>query len=128
MSFAGLLVYVIASGGLKSNQNVFGGSQFKLPEEESQLNLYLSVQFFVLKCGLLIGQMLIPILRSDVQCFGMSNCYPLAFGVPATLMLFSLVIFVLGKSYYFHIPPNENMFVKVCSCVVVSGEYLKMTT
>lgn len=113
------MIYVVASGGIKSNQNVFGGNQFKLPEQESQLNLYFSLQFFIIKCGLLSGQMLIPVLRSDVQCFGMDNCYPLAFGVPAMLTLISFLIFVLGKSFYVHVPTNENMFVKVCGCILV---------
>lgn len=98
---------------------MFGGNQFKLPEEETQLNLYFSIQFFTIKCGVLSGQMLIPILRNDVKCFGMDDCYPLAFGVPAAVMLISLVIFLLGKASYVQVPTNENMFVKVCACVMV---------
>ena len=37
-----------------------------------------------------------PILREDVECFGDTTCYSLAFGVPAALMAIALVIIVLG--------------------------------
>lgn len=119
MSLVGLSAFVIASGGIKSNQNVFGGNQFSLPEDEAILNKYFAIQYFTLKCGLLIGQILIPILRNDVHCFGMADCYPLAFGLPAALMLLSFFILLFGRSFYVHVPPTDNMLVKVCGCIKV---------
>jgi dipeptide/tripeptide permease len=119
LSFVGLFIFDIGSGGMRSNQNVFGGNQFKVPEQESQLNSYFSVQYFVSKCGVLAGQLTLPILRNDVKCFGMDDCYPLAFGVPAALMMVTLVCFISGKSVYTHVPPSDNMLVKVCKCVTV---------
>lgn len=124
LSLVGLLAVFVASGGMKTNQNVFGGNQFKLPEQESQLNTFFSVQYFVLKCGLLVGQMMIPVLRNDVKCFGMDNCFPLAFGLPAALMLLSFVVLLLGKSFYVNVPPAGNMFVKVCKCIAVRRNWL----
>jgi solute carrier family 15 (oligopeptide transporter), member 1 len=105
---------------MKSNQSVFGGNQFKLPEQESQLNSFFSTQFFVSKIGLLAGQITIPILRNDVKCLGMDNCFPLAFGLPAVCMLLSFFLLLAGKSFYVHVPPSDNMFVKVCGCIAVS--------
>lgn len=121
----GLFAIVVASGGIKSNQNVFGGNQFKLPEHEKQLNSFFSLQYFTLKCGLLTGQLLVPILRNDIGCFGSDDCYPLAFGLPAIFMLFSFLILLCGKSLYVHVPPTENMFVKVLACILV-GSRLKL--
>ena len=63
--------------------------------------------------------MTIPILRNDVKCFGMDNCFPLAFGVPSILMLIALFVILCGKYFYVQVPPNENMFMKVCSCITV---------
>ena len=123
----GLLAFVIASGGIKSNQNVFGGNQFKLPEDEAQINSYFSLQYFFSKCGTLLGQIVIPILRHDVQCFGMKDCYPLAFGLPAIVMLVAFFILLCGNSFYTHVPPNENMFVKVCRCIFVRN-HIKSST
>lgn len=110
---------VFASGGCRSNQNVFGGNQFSLPDQQEQLNSYFNLQFFVLKTGLLLGQILVPILRHDVKCFGMDDCYPLAFGVPAALMLTSFVILLCGKSSYVQVAPTGSMLVKVCRCIWV---------
>lgn len=119
-SLVGLLAVVIASGGIKTNQSVFGGNQFNLPEEEKLLNGYFSMQYFALKCGLLMGQVIVPILRHDVQCLGMDDCYPLAFGVPAASMLISFLILLCGRSSYVHVEPTENMFVEVCGCITVN--------
>lgn len=98
---------------------MFGGNQFKLPEQENQLNTFFSVQYFVFKCGILAGQLIVPILRNDVKCFGMENCFPLAFGVPAVAMMTAMVTLLVGKSFYVHVPPTDNMFVKVCGCIMV---------
>lgn len=119
MTLLGLLIFVIGCGGVKSNQNVFGGNQFKLPEQEVQLNSFFSVQYFVSKCGLLVGQITIPILRNDVKCFKMDNCFPLAFGLPAVFMLLSLFLFVAGKRFYVQVPPAGNTFIKVCGYLMV---------
>jgi solute carrier family 15 (oligopeptide transporter), member 1 len=119
LSLIGLFIFNVGSGGMRSNQSVFGGNQFKLPDQEHQLNIYFSVQYFVSKCGVLVGQITLPILRNDVKCFGMDDCFPLAFGVPAALMMVALIFFVSGKTLYQHIPPSDNMFVKVCKCISV---------
>lgn len=108
-----------ASGGIKSSQNVFGGNQFKLPEQEGQLNTFFTLNYFAVKCGVLGGQLIIPVLKNDLNCFEKENCYPLAFGVPSIVMMTSLLLFVCGKSSYVHTPPPGNMFLKVCGCIMV---------
>ena len=55
---------------------------------------------------------------ADVNCFGY-DCYPLAFGVPAILMVLSLVLFVAGSRLYRKVPPEGNVVVRVCSAVWV---------
>lgn len=128
LSFVGLFTIVIGSGGIKSNQNVFGGNQFTLPGDGNLLNSYFSMQYFILKCGLLSGQILVPIFRKDVQCFGMDDCYPLAFTVPSILMLLSFLILLAGKSVCIHEPPNENMFLRVCRCILVRNNVKSLTS
>jgi solute carrier family 15 (oligopeptide transporter), member 1 len=104
---------------MKSNQNVFGGNQFKLPDQETLLKSLFSIQYLVSNCGVLAGQLTFPILRNEVKCFGMDDCFPLAFGVASVSLLVSLILFTSGKSVYTHVPPSDNMFVKVCKCVAV---------
>ncbi len=55
---------------------------------------YLSINI-----GSTIGTLLTPIFRNDVKCFG-NDCYPLAFGVPALLMLIAVGVFVAGTPFY----------------------------
>lgn len=117
MSFIGLMIVMISMGCIKSNQNVFGGNQFKLPEQSDMLNYYFSTHYFVLKCGQLAGIILVPVLREDVKCFGKNDCYPLAFGVPTLLMMSAMVILWVGRKNFIHIPPSGNMVTKVLKCI-----------
>ncbi|KAL5232676.1 hypothetical protein ACI65C_000086 [Semiaphis heraclei] len=50
--------------------------------------------------GSLLSTFITPELRKSVHCFGKDSCFPLAFGVPAILMLISIVFFVSGKNLY----------------------------
>lgn len=115
----GLLTISIGSGGVRPNLNAFGGMQHKLPEQAKELKFFFSIQYFLMKCGSVGAFFAGPILRADVKCFGMDDCYPLAFGVPAIVMFFSFVIFMSGTLLYVRKPPSENLLVKVLGCVTV---------
>lgn len=54
-----------------------------------------------------------PILRQDVHCFGQESCYPLAFGLPAVLMLVATIIFVVGGFSYKRLPAEGNVVLRV---------------
>lgn len=88
--FIGLALIVIGSGGIKPCVAAFGGDQFKMPEQAALIATYFSVFFFAVSAGSLISTIITPILRADVHCFGQTDCFPLAFGVPAVLMLVSI--------------------------------------
>lgn len=70
--------------------SAFGGDQFKLPDQAKQLAQFFSIFYFSINAGSLISTYITPILRHDVHCFGGDTCFPLAFGVPAILMILSL--------------------------------------
>lgn len=50
----------------------------------------------------------------------MESCYPLAFGVPASIMILALIVFMSGKALYKINQPEGNMLVKVSKCITVS--------
>lgn len=108
---------IIGSGGLKNNLNAFGGGQHKLPEQKRQLETYFSVQYFGVKCGSLLARLIFPMIRADVKCFGNEDCYSISFGVPAVIMLFATIIFLIGTPKYKILKPNGNMIVKVSQCI-----------
>ncbi|OTF78652.1 hypothetical protein BLA29_015219, partial [Euroglyphus maynei] len=79
--------------------------------------------YIAINGGSLISTFLTPILREDVSCLGRSDCYPLAFGIPALLMIGALVLFVIGRFLFAYrvVPPQkQNIFITVCKCVYVS--------
>ncbi|KAG4071714.1 hypothetical protein HA402_011868 [Bradysia odoriphaga] len=117
LTFIGLIIVAVGSGGVRPNLNAFGGTQYKLPEQAEELKFFFSIQFFLMKCGSLLAYFLAPTLRGDVKCFGMDDCYPLAFGVPAIAIFVSFIIFISGTRLYVRIPPSGNMLVKVFACV-----------
>ncbi|KAH8287397.1 hypothetical protein KR054_006685, partial [Drosophila jambulina] len=113
----GLALIALGSGGIKPCVSAFGGDQFKVPEQVKQITSFFSLFYFSINAGSLISTTVTPILREDVSCFNDINCYPLAFGVPAVLMIISVIIFVLGRSLYKMKPPAGNMVVLVSSTI-----------
>jgi solute carrier family 15 oligopeptide transporter 1 len=113
------------SGGIKPCVAAFGGEQFKLPQQAKQLGIFFSIFYFAINLGSFISTSVTPILREDIHCFGQNDCFPLGFGLPAALMAVSILIFLGGKFLYKIVPPQGNMFVKVCKCIGVSWRSLK---
>lgn len=120
LTITGLLLIAVGSGGIKPCVAAFGGEQFKMPEQARQLATFFSLFYFSINAGSLLSTSVTPILREDVDCFDMGDCFPLAFGVPAVLMVVAIVFFVGGKFLYKILPNQGNMLVKVSRCISVS--------
>lgn len=118
-TFLGLSLIAFGSGGIKPCVSVFGGDQFRLPDQAKQLAWFFSLFYFAVNFGSFISTLITPILR-ETKCFGEEDCFSLGFFVPAVLMAVSIVIFVIGKPLYIMKPLAGNMLVKVCTCVWVS--------
>ena len=118
MTFVGLALIAIGTGGIKPCVSAFGGDQFQLPEQERQLQTFFSVFYFSINAGSFISTIVTPILREDVHCFGDKTCYSLAFGVPAALMAVATVIIIMGKPLYKMNPPQGNIVFKVVASIL----------
>lgn len=139
--FVGLALIGIGGGGIKLSVCAFGGDQFK-PEQAALIATYFSMVYLTANAGSLISTTVSPILRADVHCFGQHDCFPLAFGLPAVLMLVSVgdfyfnsskenrlfhilslhfaVLFFFGKPFYtFENKSSKNMLVQVLKCITV---------
>lgn len=97
-SLLGLFIIGVGTGGIKPCVSAFGGEQFVRPQQDKQLEQFFSYFYISINAGSLLSTLLTPILREDVQCFGQNSCFPLAFGVPAVLM-----IVAIGIQIYSHI-------------------------
>uniref|UniRef100_A0A8D0HQR7 Solute carrier family 15 member 2 n=1 Tax=Sphenodon punctatus TaxID=8508 RepID=A0A8D0HQR7_SPHPU len=107
LSMVGLSLIALGTGGIKPCVAAFGGDQF---EEEHRTGKRSKLS--TLKCGICIGVLFV----GDVQCFG-GDCYALAFGVPAALMVIALVVFISGSGMYKKTPPRGNVLLEVCQCI-----------
>lgn len=109
-ALTGLLIAVVGVGSVKCNckfdsrscklswvfncftANTFAANQYK-SDQTTQLSFYFSMQYFCMKSGSIIGRFFNPILRQDVKCFGMNDCYPIAFAVPGKCDQIAMLLF-----------------------------------
>lgn len=107
----GLAVIALGTGGIKPCVQPFGADQFKKGQEKL-LVMFFSVFYFAINAGSTISTFVTPIMRST-PCLGQDSCYPLAFGVPAILMIVACGFFVFGSFFYTKYPPKGNVLVQV---------------
>ncbi|XP_027317884.3 solute carrier family 15 member 2 isoform X2 [Anas platyrhynchos] len=115
LSMVGLFLIALGTGGIKPCVSAFGGDQFE-EEHTSERSKFFSVFYLSINAGSLISTFVTPVLRGDVKCFG-EDCYALAFGVPAALMVLALVVFIAGSGLYRKMPPQGNVLLEVCKCI-----------
>ncbi|XP_070770109.1 solute carrier family 15 member 2 [Enoplosus armatus] len=115
LSMVGLILIAFGTGGIKPCVSAFGGDQFE-EEHVSERQKFFSIFYMSINAGSLLSTVITPMLRGDVQCFG-GDCYALAFGVPAALMVVALVVFSAGSGLYKRNPPQGNILLEVCNCI-----------
>uniref|UniRef100_A0A8C1TJK7 Solute carrier family 15 member 1a n=1 Tax=Cyprinus carpio TaxID=7962 RepID=A0A8C1TJK7_CYPCA len=119
LSMLGLVLIALGTGGIKPCVAAFGGDQFQ-EHQSRQLNTFFSVFYLCINAGSLLSTLITPVLRA--QEYGIhtqQQCYPLAFGVPAALMVVSLVVFISGSGMYIKTDPEGNIMWSVCKCIGV---------
>ncbi|OCT95442.1 hypothetical protein XELAEV_18013128mg [Xenopus laevis] len=117
LSVIGLLLIALGTGGIKPCVAAFGGDQFE-ENQDKQRSQFFSIFYLSINAGSLLSTIITPILRGQ-ECgiHSQQKCYPLAFGVPAALMVVALVVFIVGNSMYKKVSPQGNVIVKVSKCI-----------
>eukprot|EP00063_Salmo_salar_P046025 XP_014020860.1 PREDICTED: solute carrier family 15 member 2-like isoform X2 [Salmo salar] len=115
LSMVGLILIAFGTGGIKPCVAAFGGDQFD-EEHTNERRKFFSIFYMSINAGSVLSTLITPILRGNVQCFG-GDCYALAFGVPAILMVIALVVFISGSGMYKKSPPEGNVLLDVCRCL-----------
>uniref|UniRef100_A0A3Q2YYY4 Solute carrier family 15 member 1 n=1 Tax=Hippocampus comes TaxID=109280 RepID=A0A3Q2YYY4_HIPCM len=117
LSMVGLLLIALGTGGIKPCVAAFGGDQFE-DHQEKQRSTFFSIFYLSINAGSLLSTVITPILRAQ-ECgiHSQQKCYPLAFGVPAALMVVALIVFIVGSQMYNKTAPQGNIMVKVCKCI-----------
>ncbi|TRY99974.1 hypothetical protein DNTS_029386 [Danionella cerebrum] len=135
LSMLGLLLIALGTGGIKPCVAAFGGDQFEEHQacalwidhykliicfqfKEKQRSTFFSIFYLSINAGSLLSTLITPILRAQ-ECgiHSKRSCFPLAFGVPAALMLVALIVFVIGHKMYIMESPKGNVLLKVVKCI-----------
>ena len=115
----GLLLVAGGTGGIKPCVSAFGGDQVN-NGDPTLLATFFSLFYFSINAGSLISIFLTPILRGDIQCFG-ADCFLAAFGVPAVLMVCSIIVFIAGSFLYVKVPPTRrNVYLQIFAIIFYS--------
>ncbi|XP_041115916.1 solute carrier family 15 member 1-like [Polyodon spathula] len=117
LSMIGLILIALGTGGIKPCVAAFGGDQFE-DHQEKQRSTFFSIFYLSINAGSLLSTLITPILRGQ-ECgiHSQQKCYPLAFGVPAALMVVALIVFIAGSSMYQKVSPQGNILLEVCKCI-----------
>uniref|UniRef100_A0A4W5Q023 Solute carrier family 15 member 1b n=1 Tax=Hucho hucho TaxID=62062 RepID=A0A4W5Q023_9TELE len=117
MSMLGLFLIALGTGGIKPCVAAFGGDQFE-DHQEKQRSTFFSIFYLSINAGSLLSTVITPILRAQ-ECgiHSQQKCYPLAFGVPAALMVVALIVFIMGSGMYNKTAPKGNIMLEVCKCI-----------
>ncbi|XP_048056579.1 solute carrier family 15 member 1b [Megalobrama amblycephala] len=117
LSMLGLILIALGTGGIKPCVAAFGGDQFE-DHQEKQRSTFFSIFYLSINAGSLLSTLITPILRSQ-ECgiYSKRSCFPLAFGVPAALMVVALIVFISGHSMYIMESPKGNILLKVMKCI-----------
>jgi len=107
----GLALIALGVGGVRPCVDAFAGDQFKLPEQKRDVLKFFSVFYMGINVGGLTADIVGPELKS-LPCLGGQDCYPLAFGLPALVMVIATVIIIMGKPYY-TIKPTDGVVSKI---------------
>ncbi|XP_060922936.1 solute carrier family 15 member 1-like [Limanda limanda] len=116
LSMVGLILIALGTGGIKPCVAAFGGDQFE-DHQEKQRGTFFSIFYLSINAGSLLSTVITPILRAQECGVVPQACYPLAFGVPAALMVVALIVFIVGSGMYNKTAPQGNIMVKVCKCI-----------
>lgn len=107
----------MTSGSLRCGLPTFGADQYQLPEQNDQIQKFFFHQMIFVKSGALLGRFFGPVFREDIKCLGKNNCYPLAFGFPALIILLGVLILLIARNFFIKRPPGGNLMGKVFACI-----------
>ena len=96
MSCLGLVLIALGTGGIKPCVVAFGAEQFTLPQQQREITTFFGIFYACINLGSMISTILTPWFR-ELYCLG-EECYVLAFGVPAVLMVIAIGEHYLSNS------------------------------
>ncbi|XP_025417618.1 peptide transporter family 1-like isoform X2 [Sipha flava] len=118
IALLGLLVISVGAGGIKPCVFAFGSDQFQLPQHVKQFQRFIVKFMIAVSIGALATSFATLELRESVlHRFRKNNIYPLAFGVPAALMLIATVVLASGRNVCTKMKPDNHAVFRTIGCM-----------
>lgn len=96
----------------------FGAEQYRSNEKKS-IDWFFAMFYFMFNCGSIVSRFVSPILREDIKCFGNDDCFPMAFGLPAVLMVIAAGLVIVANRYAETKQIKGNTLLHVFACMKV---------
>ncbi|KAL0485076.1 hypothetical protein AKO1_011808 [Acrasis kona] len=109
----GLILVAFGTGGIKPCVSSMGADQLSSSKPEVVTSFF-AIFYFSINTGSTLSTFFTPLIRNR---FG----YAIAFAVPACLLCFATLLFVIGYKWYHHVPPTgirNNVFLQLMKVVV----------
>ncbi|KAK6924949.1 Proton-dependent oligopeptide transporter family [Dillenia turbinata] len=118
--FFGLALLSVGAGGIRPCNIAFGADQFDTTTKEGKLQLasFMNWWYFSFTIALLIALTFVVYIQTNVS-------WVLGFAIPTSCLLFSVLIFLLGKHTYICVKPQGSVFVDIAKVVVAASKKQK---
>lgn len=97
---------------------VFQGNQFKVPEQNQALQLFLRIAYVVGNIGVITGYAIGPAVKIAVPCLGEQDCYMLPYAISAILAIIAFIIFLSGTPFYVITQGQQRIAQKIAKCLI----------
>uniref|UniRef100_A0A6N2MRA7 Major facilitator superfamily (MFS) profile domain-containing protein n=1 Tax=Salix viminalis TaxID=40686 RepID=A0A6N2MRA7_SALVM len=113
--YLGLGLLAIGAGGVRPCNIAFGADQFDTRTEKgrAQLESFFNWWYFSFTVALVIALTVVVYVQTNVS-------WVIGYGIPAVCLLFSIVIFLIGKHTYIITKPQGTVFVDLAKVIVAA--------
>jgi dipeptide/tripeptide permease len=121
MLYISLAFLIIGYGGITPSSVPFGADQFDKTDKKykKEMNSYYNWYYAMTTIAIFFSYTVIVYLQTEVS-------WSIGFGVPAGLMVISIVVFFLGTKLYVHVAPKGSIFTSIAQVLVASLSKLNL--
>lgn len=121
--FVGMSFLAIGAGGIRPCNIAFGADQFDTTTKKgkAQLESFFNWWYFSFTVALLIALTGVVYIQTNVS-------WPLGFAIPASCLLLSIIIFIIGHHTYIIMKPQGSIFIDMARVITAACRKRRLTT
>ncbi|KAF3792682.1 NRT1-PTR FAMILY 2-13 protein [Nymphaea thermarum] len=111
--FTALALLTIGAGGIRPCNVAFAVDQFDAASEKGRkdINTFFNWYYFSFTISMMVALTLVVYIQDSVS-------WSLGLGIPALLMIFSIIVFFLGTKMYVMVEPEGSVFTSILQVLV----------